>query len=280
MRAKHESLRLSGARAARSARAASAGLALWEAAALGILALAAVFVVFSSWRRFDGEAAAPARASEAQATSHEAEPGTPHGLEVVARSAAEEHAVEAEPAAPLAERSASGPRDGWKESDFLAEFRALASESELVAAVDLALGPGRPDAEAMAALRTSFERRAQRSADHFLRAARERTDAAHGRESVARAGVHWLGARAARDGAAREVLEELAFAPDVAPELRAASAHALVSAAPEAELDRLDSRFARVRDELVAVSARSALHSRRAPHDENGLDPASQAEEP
>jgi len=160
------------------------------------------------------------------------------------------------------------PRDPdrakWRESDFYSELCEIESPAAFDAAVASALAADRPAAERFAALRASYDLRGAGSEPYFLRAAVELDGAGDaGSVSTARAAVHWLGERAAREPIALGLLERLSLAAGVDAELRAASVCTLVLQAPESELDRLEQRFSRDREERVAASAASALESRR-----------------
>lgn len=164
-------------------------------------------------------------------------------------------------------------RERWSEADFYTELLALAGTEAFDRAVASALDRSRPAAERFAALRASYDVHGADSSATFLRAAVELVDSAEpNSESTPRAAVHWLGVRAAREPASREVLEQLCFAPDVDVELRSAGACALLLGAPAADLARLEQRFSREREERIVISVQSALEARR-----RSADPLEQA---
>lgn len=244
-----------------------------ETALLGIAAALALLSVVVSLRNMEflpgvgaAELEGPAMPAEerpqevASAAVPSTDPQTQSTRAALAPSAPTEALLD-EPV--RAARRAPAERAAWRESDFHAEFSALTGTEELSQrAAGTLVGAG-PRAEQMAALQVSFERHGGAAADLFVQAALVLPDDSDRRgESVPRAAIHWLGERAPCQPAARSVLEAVALAREVSPELRAASVRALVSALPEEELPRVAAHFARERDEIVHASAQAALDSR------------------
>jgi hypothetical protein len=218
-------------------------------------------------------ASAPKSAPEAGAVRREA------ALEAKRLAPDEAEAFDPSPQLARSVRSAQ-PREEWKESDFYAEFRSLEGEAAFAAAVEAALDGSRPAAECFAALRASYDLRGEASAEHFVRAASElaRQHRA-GHASLPRTSVHWLAKRAPSEPAARAVLETLAFEPRIEADVRAAGAFALMMATPHEDLERLERRFDRERDEQVLASASSALRARRSTESDAPRDEADEPRE-
>lgn len=247
-----------------------------ELFALGGVVVAVLATVALSLRGFDGgsgagplnagpASAAPVSSGESSGVESAAAPYASAARSELAPGA-DRPAVAAPDIEPLASSSprSSRPRDEWKESDFYAEFRALESEAEFDAAVESALDGTRAAAESFAALRASYDVRGEASAEHFVLAAAELgKPSAPGHATLPRTSVHWLAQRAPRESAARAVLEILAFEPHVETDVRAAGAFALMMATPRDELERIERRFDRERDEQVLASVSSALQARR-----------------
>jgi hypothetical protein len=257
-----------------------------ELFALGGVVAAVLATVALSLRGFDGGSGAGPEnlgpVSSADASSLEPAPTRyasaarselARGPELLA-----DDAPAIEPPASTSTRS-SRPRDKWKESDFYAEFCALEGRAEFDAAVESALDGTRAPAESLAALRAAYDVRGEASAKHFVRAAAELGEpSTPGHATLPRASVHWLAQRASRESAARAVLETLAFEAHVETDVRAAGAFALMMAAPQDELERIERRFERERDEQVLASVSSALQARRRSAETNAA--RDEAEEP
>lgn len=232
--------------------------------ALALVVPAAVVVLTLSLRSFDSGVVGQPTA----VVDFEREPAS---LEEFARRPAFAAPSSAAPESDDAGQPPAAPRparESRKQSEFLAEFRALADETAFLAAVEAALSPDRPPAQSMAALLASYERLGELSTEHFTRAALDLTASSVNAESVARASIDWLGRRAESEPAARAVLERLAVHGKVEPVLRAASGFALVRAAPLEELARLESLLLRDPHEHVRQSVGSELDARhRKTHD-------------
>jgi len=159
-------------------------------------------------------------------------------------------------------------RERWTEAEHLEHLRALRDESEFNAALDAALAPGCSAAGSSAALRAAYERLGSGALEHYRRAAREFAQpTALGLESVARAAIHALGVRAAREPAARTLLTELACDRTLDSTLRAACASAALAAVPLEELGEFDALVLRLdrADGALRELLDAALQTRRAP---------------
>lgn len=158
---------------------------------------------------------------------------------------------------------AARPRAPRTQAEYAAGLRAISDDAKLLEAIDAALDVERPAALSFAALEVSYARLGERSADHFLRAARELTQSSPNAESVGRASVAWLAQRAPQEPVARHVLAQLAQCYELTPNVRAASGVALVQSATVSELQGLEHRLLRDRDEHVGQCVEAALRSRR-----------------
>lgn len=162
----------------------------------------------------------------------------------------------------------SKARERWTEAEHLEHLRALRDEGAFRAALDVALAPGSSAAESSAALRVAYERLGSGALEHYRRAAREFAQpTAPGLESVARAAIHALGARAASEPAARALLTELACDRTLDSNLRVASASAALAAVPLEEPGEFDALVLRLdrADHVLRDLLDAALQARRAP---------------
>jgi hypothetical protein len=226
------------------------------------IALCAALVAALGLRKLElGDAAAPHTATPSAATPERSE---------VTRSFAPlaTTALRGEPDdAPALVREGKA-RERWTEAEHVEHLRALRDEGAFHAALDAALAPGCSDAESSAALRAAYERLGAGALEHYRRAARELArPTAPGRESVARAAIHALGVRAAREAAARVLLTELACDATLDSTLRAACASAALAAVPLEEPGEFDALVLRLdrADGALRELLDAALQARRAP---------------
>lgn len=158
---------------------------------------------------------------------------------------------------------ASATRDPQKESEFYADFLAIAARDpgSFEAAARGALREAGPDCRKVAALRALCDTRSPAANDALAAAVLELPDLSAGdSESVAGFALRRLSLRATEDSGARRALEGLVFGPSrPAPRLRAAAAAALCSTAAEADVWRIAERLRGETDEQVLACAGAAL---------------------
>lgn len=148
------------------------------------------------------------------------------------------------------------------ENDFVRELRALARDDPAAFATraERVLGGDGPACEQMALLRSAYAERLPGAPALFARALRELPDESSALgEAVPASIVRWLGARAPRERAARELLERLVCdeGATLSASRRGPALRALLDSAPEPERARLSQRLAGETDpELRACVAR------------------------